>query len=139
MMLLKKIEDTVSSRKETELLGDRKWVWLTYLGMYHFVFCAMYRYYVLKKTLKNRDNAECWRVNMKSVERSEHLFVNDMSTSRWKENCTEQFSKYRDHLLEKVRQTWHVQKSVSSLKHIFSWSKDVHMIHFFIFKKKKLR
>ena len=63
-------------------------------------------------------------------------FVNNMSTSRWKENCTEQFSKYRDHLLEKVRQTWHVQKSVSILKLIFSWSKDVHMIHFFILKKK---
>lgn len=63
----------------------------------------------------------------------EWTFVNSVSASRWKENCTEQFSKYRNSLLEKVRQTWHVQKPVSSLKLIFLRSEDFHMTHFFFF------
>ena len=47
-----RIEKTVSSREETELPGDRGWVRLIYLGIYHFVFFvfgAVYRYYLSKK------------------------------------------------------------------------------------------
>lgn len=38
---------------------------------------------------------------------------------------------------EKVRQTWHVQKSVSSLNGIFVWGEDYHRVHFFFFEKLK--
>ena len=49
---------------------------VTYLSWY-VPFCILCNVQVLcvKKTLKNGDNGECWRGNMKSVERSEHLLI----------------------------------------------------------------
>lgn len=71
-----RIEKTVSSREETELPGDGGWVRLIYLGILPFCVWGSIQVLPMKKNPKTkeyRDNAECWRANLKSVGRSGHL------------------------------------------------------------------
>lgn len=132
-----------------DYIAQRQWMRYLLMLVCHFVFfafCAIVRHYLSKQS-KRKDNLECWRVNRKSVERSEHLLITWVQADG-EGSCNEQYSKFRNSVLfppkaeeqwdrkpEKVRQTWHVQKSVSSWKVIFVWGEDYHTTQFFFFCK----
>lgn len=83
-----------------DYIAQRQWMRYLLMLVCHFVFfvfCAIVRHYLSKKS-KRKDNLECWRVNRKSVERSEPLLITWVQADG-EGSCTEQYSKFRNSVL----------------------------------------
>lgn len=86
-------EDWVAPRQKVKETRLSTYIVLCFLCFVQFTGITY------QKKLKNKDNAECWGANLKSIERGEHLLITWVRADG-EGACTEQFSKYRNNLLE---------------------------------------